>query len=235
MKKIIGVLFILIMIIGIIGCRNKQAEKNAFIQKVKILETNEFKLDALEITYDEFKENISGIFPQKFEKYYLEEKENTLILNWDNNKLYIKDLEGISKEELDGYRKMVHEHAKAYGFNKSKQKVEITDENYEGTFDGEKRVYSKKTQIHYFEETETVEQLIFTLYDFKKIDDKWKISNIKSSSVRKNMKIYDRQKEKMREATPEEFKEILASTAFTPENNEKIKYVESFELLLEYE
>jgi hypothetical protein len=73
------------------------------------------------------------------------------------------------------------------------------------------------------------------LYDFKKIDEEWKISNMKSSSVRKNMKIYDRQKEKMREATPEEFKEILASTAFTPENNEKIKYVESFELLREYE
>ena len=234
MKKIIGVLLVLLMIIGLIGCRNKEAQKNTFIEKVKILETNEFKLDALEITYDEFKENISGIFPQKFEKYYLEKKENTLILDWDNKKLYIKDLENKSKEELDNYRKMVHEYSKKYGFDKFEERVEISNENYEGTFDGEKRVYSKKTQIHYFEETEPLEELNFTLYDFKKIDDEWKISNIKSSYVRKNVKIYDRQIGKMREATPEEFKEILASSAFTPENNNKIKYVESFNLIVEY-
>jgi len=48
------------------------------------------------------------------------------------------------------------------------------------------------------------------------------------------MKIYDKGLEKMREATPEEFQDILASTAFTPENNDAIKYVESFNLVVEY-
>jgi len=234
MKKIIGVLLVILMIVGLTSCKNEVSQKNVFIEKVKILETNEFKLNTLEISYDEFKENIRGIFPEKFEKYYLEEKENTLIFKWDNKEVYIKDLEGISDEELAQYRKMSHEKAIEYGFEKSEERFEISDENYEGTFDGEKRVYSRKTHTIYFAEAEPLEKLLFTLYDFKKVDDEWKISNRKSSFVRKNMKIYDKGLEKMREATPEEFQDILASIAFTPENNDAIKYVESFNLVVEY-
>lgn len=225
-KKFVVLLFILI-IIGSTGCNNKKSEKNIFIEKVKILETNEFKLDALEITYDEFKENVSNIFPQKTEKYYLEKKDNTLIFDMDSTKLYIKDLEDISEEELNSYRKMLQGFFNERGFEKLEQRVEISDENYEGTFDGEKRVYSKKTRTLYFADTEPVKELHFTMYDFKKVDDEWMISNTKSSFVRKNMDIYDKKTGTLREPTEEEFKKVLASTAFTPENNNKIKYVES--------
>lgn len=234
MKKIIGALLIILMILGLTSCTNEEPQKNIFIEKVKILEMNEFKLEALEITYDEFQENISGLFPEKFEKYYLEEKVNTLIFNSDNKKLYIKDLEGISDEELNQYRKMLYENYVELGFDKLEQRVEISDEKYEGTFDGEKRVYSRITKTIYFAEADSGEGLIFTIYDFKKIDDEWKISNIKSSSVRKNVKIYDEELEKTRKATPQEFKEILASTAFTPENNNAIKYVDSFNQSLDF-
>ncbi|HKL41820.1 MAG TPA: hypothetical protein VJ962_04485, partial [Clostridia bacterium] len=52
----------ILMIIGLTSCKNEVSQKNVFIEKVKILETNEFKLNTLEITYDEFKENIRGYF-----------------------------------------------------------------------------------------------------------------------------------------------------------------------------
>lgn len=80
---------------------------------------------------------------------------------------------------------------------KTRKKVEISDENCEGTFDGEKSVYSRKTQTIYFLEKEPLEE--------------------------------------MRKAKPEEFNEILALTAFTPENNNEIKYIESFNLVKKYD
>jgi len=67
MKKIIVILFILLVMIGSTGCNNKEDEKNLFIEKVKTFEMNEIKFATSEITYDEYKENISGIFTQNFE------------------------------------------------------------------------------------------------------------------------------------------------------------------------
>jgi len=66
-KKLIVVLVISLVMIGSMGCNNKEVEKNVFIEKVKTFEMNEIKYAAREITYDEFKENISGIFTQNFE------------------------------------------------------------------------------------------------------------------------------------------------------------------------
>lgn len=220
------------MIIGATGCDNNKSEENEFIEKVNILETNEYKINNLEITYDEFKDNIKSIFSQKYETYYLEKKERNQII-WANKENYIKEIEGLSKEELEKYQERVLDESQKDGFEKLELTIEISDANYEGTFDGEKRVYSKKTRTIYSNDMRPIKQLFFTMYDFKKINNEWKISNMKNSYLRLDKGIYDEKMQKMRELSDKEIKKLLASTAFTPENNSKIKYVESINFTLE--
>lgn len=220
------------MMVGATGCDNKKSERNEFIEKVKILETNEYKINNLEITYDEFKDNIKGIFSQKYEKNYLEKKASNQII-WANKKNYIKEIEGLSEEELENYQAKVLDDSKEDGFEKLELTIEISDATYEGTFDGEKRVYSKKTRTIYSTDMKTIKHFFFTMYDFKKINDEWKISNVKNSYLRLDKGIYDKKTQKMRELSTDEIKKLLASTAFTPENNNKIKYVESINFTLQ--
>ena len=224
MKKLIVLLVISLVMIVSTGCNNKEVEKNMFIEKVKSLEINEIKFETTEITYDEFKENISDLFSQEAEKDYLEKKD--LEAHDDLNSLY-NDFEIITEEELKKDVKRKEENTE-----KIELTLEISDANYEGTFDGEKRVYSKKTRAIHSADRRTVKQLFFTMYDFKKVNDDWRITQIKSSTVRLDTGIYDRETEKTRKLTAKEIEEILTFTAFTPENNNKIEYVEKINIIL---
>ncbi len=214
-KRLIVVLFVSLVMIGTTGCNSKEVENNQFIEKVKILETNEIDLDFLEITYDEFKENINGVFTPKNGNYYFENKDKRFFLNVDGEDLRMKDLENITEEEFKKYQEIIADNFKEDGIQKIDLKIEISDENYESIFEGEKRVYSKTTQIVYFDNKEPVETLIFKAYDFKSVDNKWGISKIEKSYA------------KASKYSEKALKTKLAFTAFTPENNRKIKYVES--------
>jgi len=223
MKKIIVILFILLVMIGSTGCNNKEDEKNLFIEKVKTFEMNEIKFATSEITYDEYKENISGIFTQNLEKYYLEKKDSKVP---DGLKSVMTGTVITTEEELKGDIKSNQENT-----GKIELTIEISDENYEGTFEGEKRIYSKTTQVINIPDVQPAQFLIFKMYDFKKTNDKWRISQIKNSFVRVSSH-YDRETETMIELTGEKLKEVLKHRAFTPENNSKIEYVESINLIL---
>jgi len=69
------------------------------------------------------------------------------------------------------------------------------------------------------------------MYDFKKSNDDWKISRIKNSVIRVDNH-YDRKTETRKDLTGEELREVLTYTAFTPENNNKIEYVEKINIIL---
>jgi len=224
-KKLIAVLVISLVMIGSIGCNNKQVEKNMFIEKVKTLEMNEIKFAATEISYDEFKENISGIFTQNFEKYYLEKKND--LKAQDGLKSVMRDTVITTDEELKEDLKR-----NKGNFGIIELTLEISDANYEGTFEGEKRVYSKTEQNINISDIESAKFLIFKMYDFKKSNGDWKISQIKNSLIRLDNH-YERKTKTRIDLTGEKLREVLTYTAFTPENNNKIEYVESINLILQ--
>jgi hypothetical protein len=193
--------------IGTTGCNSKGFENNEFIEKVRILETNEIDLDFLEITYDEFNENINGVFTPENGNYYFENKDKRYFLNVDGEDLRMKDLENITEEEFKKYQEIIAENFKEDGIKRIDSKIQISDENYEAINEDEKKAYSKTTQTVYYADKESVKTMVLKAYYFKKTDEKWKISKIirvHSKGSRSN--------------------EILLNAT---ENRIRIKYVES--------
>lgn len=163
--------------IGSSGCDNR-VEKNEFIEKVKVFEMNEIKLDGLQITYDKFKENLNGIFTQKYEKYYLENKDKRYFLSVEGKDLRMKDIENINEEAFQEYQKIIEKSSKEKGIQQIDSKIEISDANYEAINEDEKKAYSKITQIVYYADKEPVKTIVLKAYYLKKTDKQWKISKI---------------------------------------------------------
>lgn len=223
MKKNLILLIFLIVFISFIGCsiNNQESEQNMLMRKVKNFEINKAKLDNLEITYGEFKKNVQGTFTIGFEKQYLKKLNTTQILNIDGDEILLKDLDDISEEKFQEYKEKMEQTKEEYGVKKLERKIELSNGNYEGTLEDTKRVYSKTLEIFYQINKEPSNILIFKVYDFKKENNKWKITMIKESSI---------QIDNLNEI---ELKEELSKMAFNPETNQEIKYIESINITLE--
>jgi len=72
------------------------------------------------------------------------------------------------------------------------------------------------------------------MYDFKKSNGEWKISQIKKSIIRVDHH-YDRKTDTRINLTGKKLRKVLTYTTFTPENNNKLEYVESIPLILQYQ
>jgi len=221
-RKIIILLVISLIMVGLTSCNNEKVKKNMFIERVKTIEKNEWKMKTLGITYDQFNENIGDLFTENGKKYYFREKAEKNILSTGGEIFSMEDFEDISEEELKKYREIMSKNYGALDIEKIEYIIEISSEDYEGTLENEKRVYTKTTRIQYvtFQE-EPIEGLIFKGYDFKEVDGEWKISRITENSIRKHG------------LSEEELNDIVSRMSFTPENNKEIKYVETMDLLSE--
>jgi hypothetical protein len=219
MKKIFVLLIILTLTVSFISCENNQQEKNKdeLIDKVITLEKNKYKLLDADITYSEFKKNIDGVFTPEFKKAYLLELEETKLLNIDGNIITIKDLENISDEALNSFQEKLFDRQKELGFNSILVTLEVSSSDYKGSLDM-KRVYTKKVEKLHLDKVDMREANFYTAYDFKNIDQEWMLASINTNPVIKS---------KYNET---ELNKILSRTAFTPENNNEIEYIDSVTL-----
>lgn len=214
MKKVVGILSVLLILLLIIWCYNQKIKDNQFIEKVKKYETNETELDFLNITYDEYKKNIRGILTVEMEEYYLKNKDKRHFLRIiDDKDLRMRDLENINEEEFKEYKKIINENNKENGIKQIDIKIEISNDNYESLIEGNKRVYSKTTRTIFYVDKAPTKSFIFKAYDFKKMKKEWKIEKISRSYAKGNSS-----------------KIMLPFTAYTPENNRKTKYIESINI-----
>lgn len=219
MKKIFVILIILTLTVSFISCENNQQEtnKDKLIDKVITLEKNKYKLLDADITYSEFKKNIDGVFTPEFKKAYLLELEETKLLNIDGNIITIKDLENISDEELNSFQEKLYDRQKELGFNSILVTLEVSSSDYKGSLDM-KRVYTKKVEKLHLDKVDMREANFYTAYDFKNTDQEWMLASIDTRSLIKS---------KYNET---ELNKILSRTAFTPENNNEIEYIDSVTL-----
>lgn len=220
MKKIFILLIILTLTVDFISCEDNQQEKNKdeLIGKVITLEENKYKLLNADITYSEFKKNIDGFFTPEFKKAYLLELEERMLLNIDGNIITIKDLENISDEALNSFQEKLYDRQKELGFKSILVTLEVSSSDYKGSLDM-KRVYSKKVEKLHLEKVDMSEVNYYTAYDFKNIDQEWVLASINTKPVIKSR------------YNETELNKILSRTAFTPENNNEIEYIDSVTLI----
>lgn len=174
MKKIYY-LIILIIIVIISGCESEPGITSFY--KIKMIEINERKLDNLEISYDDFLNNINNIFTEDFSKLYLMRLRDNYSFSYDGKSHKLNELEAMNEDQLSEMRKLRYEKLFSY-FKKSTATIKIS-KIY--NFKDERVIYTKT-----FSEIEMIdmknEVWIYKAYHFKKINNEWKISDIHETS-----------------------------------------------------
>lgn len=124
------------------------------------------------------------------------------------------------KKNLKNIKKKYEATIEESSVEKVERKIELSNGDYEGSLDM-KRVYTKTLEKIYLMNQEPRNALIFAAYDFNKENDEWKLAMIKDSYIPLN------------EFNKTQLEEVLSRTAFSPENNNEIEYIESINLTSE--
>lgn len=212
MKKIFLTAIFLFLIITLIGCDlqvdlKSNSINEDIIKKVKIYEKNEYLMSNLEITYNQYKENVKNIVIQSFTY-----KDNETIFAYDGKIYKGIDLIGISPEELKKHKRNLEKYMQGSGNLPSKITYQIS-KVYDDKFRQWKYIAVKKIMTYDNHKTEVH---INKVYTFKKENEEWKIMRISENYINWSDEI-----EKKQEITKEEYTKITI-------NNETVEFIEGF-------
>jgi len=209
-KKIISVLLSLLVLISVVGCKDINDKKENLTEKIVTLEKNKSKLENLDITYNEYKENIKVVTTKDF----LKSKIKDILFVIDGKQYTGSILIDLSKEETEKLKREIKEINKKMNLFIKSKKIEISD-SYESEIPNTKYVFSKITET---DESET-ESTTTKRYTFIKENDKWKIDNIDfdTISVPANN---NQNKDK-----------LVSNLKYQTKNNEKVEYIKEINLM----
>jgi len=179
MNRILVIALTIVLSLSLYSCNKKDNLNSELIEKVKIIEENDFKFRKFELTYEDYKKNTIDIF--SYTCNYLDKTFAYLykkpIINENPNPYK------ISVEDMNDYR---------IGYNDFYM-------NWFGIIPAEENVIIKISDVYDVDVSDKDWKTIFTLtvkkgnydkdiserylnkrYIFEKIDDKWKIISIDS-------------------------------------------------------
>ncbi len=175
-KKKIVLFFIFLFLI--VGCAKKESTvlKEEFTKKVEIFEKNKIATYRREISIEEYEERIKGSFDKLLENRVVAIMR--VIINEEKEKEYTE------KFKTSGYKLDRIPEYMIYNVREIESEIEvyIVDNIFDGMVEGEKRVYLKKFTKFYFEGELLKENVSTIYYNFKNIDGKWKITEIRNDS-----------------------------------------------------
>lgn len=185
----------------------------------------------LDISYEEFKENVKNIISEEFFKTHI---DNRIIYQFAQNKgdnLVIKkykgnDLKNLSEEEMNFINERIKEHYKMFYGEKYKElkknvrisrvyDVNVTNENW-------KSVYSN--QIVETKDSKNSIIVVNNRYVFEEIDSTWKIIRIDTE-----VNSFDDDKKEKYGITKDEF---LKNMRFSTKDNKDIEYIRTYSMNL---
>lgn len=216
--------FVLVFMMSITGCTNNQNVDESIIEKAKILEINEYQLTMLQISYDEFKENMKDIV---VDINYLDDKEIFGYMGVDGNRIYLaKDLAGLTLEEIEllnnefeeEMRKQFEEKGLDYETESEYGKWSIEEIKLSGVYDYSDQNWKylfSQTLIKYNDNNNT-EMLTNKRYRFVEDAGEWKILDVEQSFVSWND----------RNITMKD--EVINKLKYQTYNNDPVEYIEVF-------
>lgn len=231
-SKKLALFFVIVFILSLIGCAQSKSIdiSELIIEKAKSYEMNEDQFIRLQISYDEFKENMKDIV---VDINYFDNREMFGYKGISGNRMYLaKDLVGLTLDEIkileddveNEQRKQYEE--KGLDYDKYKKEMEIKYGNpfieiklsnvYDYKGYNWKYVYSQ-THIKYNNNNKT-EGIINKRYRFVEENGGWKILNVDQSFAN-----WGKDSLVMKE-------ELLKNLKYTTFNNEAIEYIKIFQL-----
>lgn len=198
--------------INLIGCKVQKLSNynEEIINKVKMYEENEYLVEHLEITYDQYKKNVEDIVFEKFSY-----KDNEMIFAYDGKVYKGIDLLGISIEEFKEHKENLEKHAKEWDFLPNNITYKIS-EVYDDSYREWKYIIVKRIMEYNNKDYETHVNIVYTC---AKENDEWKIMN-----VSKNYISWKDEYEKEKGMTKKDYTGVRI-------NNEIVEFTESFDPL----
>ena len=184
-KRLILLLVILALAVSLISCNSKDDLNSELIEKVKILEENEYKFKMLNITYDEFISNTEYILSDNYN--YMDYK-SILVYKKDDNRFQYKglDFKGVKIEELKQFKSEIEKiDTKDFRMGLDTYQIKISLSNVHDDITDKKT----KVKVIYGQNISEIDSEFSTQvytnrrYTFKKIDSDWKVIMIDEDSI----------------------------------------------------
>lgn len=215
MKKLLSLILIIVLSLSLISCNKKENLNNKLIEKVKILEENEYKFNRFNITYDEFITNTKNILYDA--NKYIDDKYIAINKNNNKNVRYKGiDLKGLNIQELNVLKNDIKKFdLEDFNIKLNTEEIKISLSHAYDIGDPNKRVIFGQ-KIAKIESVNTMENYSNRRYTFKKINGKWKILMIETDSA-----AYLTKASRVNKEVKEEIINKLNYNVF---NEDKIKY-----------
>lgn len=178
MKKNIFFLTLVIFLVIIGGCSKKNDLSSELVEKVKLIEENDFKFRKYELTYNDYKRETSNIF-----------SNNCQYLDRIFNYMYKKPMTNenpnpndISVEDMNNYRKGYNKfYMEYFGLIPAEENVIVKiSDVYDVDYKDWKAIFTmtiKSDKVGKYK-GDIDEKYLIKRYTFEKIDDEWKVINV---------------------------------------------------------
>jgi len=205
--------FLLILLVFLSGCRSVEEENvnKTIYDKVKKLTEIMHKVYSLEMTYEQYKLKTTDVFVNPD---YLEHEK---IFGYHGKEYELKDLEGISANELRNYKRNILEELELGKFNVTT--TVYLSKVYDDPSHHWKIVFEKKVDNYIGPSDERFENYTTQKYVFAYREDGWKIL-----SIEKDMFYYNEEKAANSGLSKEELLE--QNLNYLQFQNKPIEYVE---------